>query len=63
MNLHLINEEIDKLIKEVRALERVLFKVDEKFSYKLKKIKEEKWNKINFLKTMKKIRIMNKDNF
>ncbi len=60
MNLHQINEEIDKLIKEVRALERVLFKVDEKYSIKLMEEKHKKWNKINFLKKMKKIYIINK---
>lgn len=60
MQLHQINEEIEKLIQEIRALEKVLFNVNYKFSYKLKLEKEKMWNRINFLKCMKKIYIMKK---
>lgn len=60
MQLHQINEEIEKLIQETRALEKVLFNVNYKFSYKLKLEKEKIWNRINFLKCMKKIYIMKK---
>lgn len=60
MQLHQINEEIEKLIQETRALEKVLFNVNYKFSYKLKLEKEKMWNRINFLKCMKKIYIMKK---
>lgn len=60
MELHLINEEIEKLIQKIRALEKVLFNVDYRFSYKLKLEKEKMWKRINFLKCMKKIYIMKK---
>lgn len=63
MNLHQINEEIEKTINEIRALERVLFKVDLKFSQKLKEQKIKMWKKVKFLKTIKKVCIINKEYF
>ena len=58
-----ISEEIEKLIQEIRALNKVLFNVDYKFSYKLNKKKKEIWNKIEFLKNLKKAYILKKDSF
>lgn len=59
--LHQINEEIDRLVKEIRALNQVLFNVNYKFSYKLKKRKDQMWYKIEFLKKLKKAYILKKD--
>lgn len=38
--IHQLNDEIEELIKEIRALDRVLFKVDTKFLYNLLKQKQ-----------------------
>lgn len=54
MKLHQINDEISRILKEIRALEDVLFNVDIKFAENLKKQKQKMWNKINFLKGLKK---------
>jgi len=54
MKIPQINDEISKILKEIRALEDVLFNVDIKFAEKLKKEKQKMWNKINFLKGLKK---------
>jgi hypothetical protein len=58
---HQINDEIERLIKEIRALDIVLFKVDTKFLYKLLEEKQKMWNKVNFLKKLKKAYILKKD--
>ena len=44
--LHQVNEEIERLIQEIRALNKVLFNVDYRFSYKLNKKKKENMNKV-----------------
>lgn len=49
-----LNDEISRILKEIRALEDVLFNVDIKFAENLKKEKEKMWDKINFLKGLKK---------
>jgi len=59
--LHQINEEIERLIKEIRALNRVLFKVDTKFLHKLLEEKQKMWNKVIFLKNLRKAFILKKD--
>lgn len=59
--LHQLNEEIERLIKEIRALNRVLFKVDTKFLHKLLEEKQKMWDKVNFLKNLKKAYILKKD--
>lgn len=59
--LHQVNEEIERLIQEIRALENVLFNVDIKFAENLKKQKQKMWNKVNFLKNLKKAYILKKD--
>lgn len=53
--LHKINEEIDSLIQETRALSKVLFTFDNKTSYKIKQKLNEKWKRINFLKAIRKM--------
>lgn len=63
MTLHQINEEIEYLIGEIRALDRVLFNVDTKFLYQLVQQKKKMWNRVNFLKAMKKLYIVNKSCF
>jgi hypothetical protein len=55
ITLHKINEEIENLIQEVRALNKVLFIYKDKKSYKIKQKLDEKWNRINFLKAMRKM--------
>lgn len=59
--IHQLNDEIERLIKEIRALDTVLFKVDTKFLYKLLEEKQKMWNKVNFLKNLKKAYILKKD--
>lgn len=59
--IHQLNDEIERLIKEIRALDIVLFKVDTKFLYNLLKQKQKMWNKVNFLKNLKKAYILKKD--
>lgn len=59
--IHQMNKEIEKLIKEIRALNRVLFKVDTKFLYNLLEEKQKMWDKVNFLKNLKKAYIIKKD--
>ena len=59
--IHQLNDEIEELIKEIRALNIVLFKVDTKFLYKLLEEKQKMWNKVNFLKNLKKAYILKKD--
>lgn len=59
--LHQLNEEIEKLIQEIRALNKVLFNVDMKFSHTLIKTRKQIWNKIEFLKNLKKAYILKKD--
>lgn len=54
MKIPQINDEISKILNEIRALEDVLFNVDIKFAENLKKQKQKMWNKINFLKGLKK---------
>lgn len=59
--LHQLNEEIERLIQEIRALNKVLFNVDTKFLHKLLEEKQKMWNKVNFLKNLKKAYILKKD--
>lgn len=59
--LHQVNEEIERLIQEIRALNKVLFNVDIKFLHKLLEEKQKMWNKVNFLKNLKKAYILKKD--
>lgn len=60
MTLHQINEELENLLEKARRLDEAFFKLDKKYTYKLRIEKQKTWNRINFLKCMKKIYIMKK---